>query len=183
MTTDVDHTFVYEYGAASSLGVGFSFNDVQGSWSEAGTASQSSTAQVTYPTYGNGQGVYYETEFVYGLFQDEDACSGWDAQPTGYAGGAITSVSDQAPGTVKAHCVVQQPNSTFTKTTTLAVEWTDGLNIAAALGIDLSTQTGYSSTASVVFRFHALRDLCGTDGLPGGSSPSQLVARNYIAGT
>lgn len=92
-------------------------------------------------------------------------------------------MSSQAPGTVKANCASFIPGSIFTKTTTLAVEWTDGLDIAATLGIDLSTQTGYSSTASAVFHFYDVRrDLCGTTGKPGGSA-GQLVARNYIAGT
>lgn len=89
VTTDVSHTFVYDYGASSSLGVGFSATDAVGSWSANGTASQSSSAQVQYPTYGNGQGVYYETEFVYGLFEylyagDGYPCYGYGAQVTGY---------------------------------------------------------------------------------------------------
>ncbi len=54
--------------------------------------------------------------------------------------------------------------------------WASGAKLGSSLGIDLSTQTGFASSASVKFEFPQTAALCGTKGYP-GASPGRLVAR------
>src|SRR6202041_489706 len=115
-----------------------------------GTASESSSTSESYPTRGPDY-VYYETEFVYASYEDE--CSQgntWLARPTGYAGGAQSQFVSAPPSS--PYCVSQEAGSTFTKDTTRSVTWTNGLSIPA-IGLSLSSQTGYASGASVSFHF------------------------------
>ena len=51
-----------------------------------------------------------------------------------------------------------------------------GVSITPNIGINVSSQRGYPTTASAKVTFTTARRLCGTRGLP-GSSPGLLVAQ------
>jgi hypothetical protein len=75
----------------------------------------------------------------------------------------------RAPRIPKAtYCVPQTVNSSFTKTTTAPFTFSGGVNISKLLGINLSAETGYSSTASSTPVFTTRTVDCGTHDYPGG---------------
>ncbi len=168
-TTGVKHTFSYSRGADSSLGVGVSATGAYGSFTGSGTISKSSSITMDYPEYGNHRGVYYKTEFSWGKYLMSCSMGGrgapvshhYEARARGYYGGAKTSTA-YIP-TAK-HCAYQQNGTKFTRTTSHAITWSDGADLAKVIGISLSAETGYSSDATVVYSFDANRYLCGTGG-------------------
>lgn len=103
---------------------------------------------------------------VYGLLLNK-------ARP--YSSVASTSYGSATAPTA-SYCASQVAGATITKQSTAALTWSNGLNIDYYLGIDLSTQTGYTSTAKLTFKFNAARRLCGTHDSPGGT-PRRLVAK------
>ncbi|MGW3289983.1 DNRLRE domain-containing protein [Streptomyces sp. NPDC001002] len=186
-TTGVKHTFSYSRGADSSLGVGVSATGAYGSFTGSGTISKSSSITMDYPEYGNHRGVYYKTEFSWGKYLMTCSMGGrgapvsqhYEARARGYYGGAKTSTA-YIP-TAK-HCAYQQKGTKFTRTTSHAITWSDGADLANVIGISLSTETGYSSDATVAYSFDANRYLCGTGGAPGGSHPYNFVATTTHTG-
>jgi len=113
----------------------------------------------------------YRTEFVYKLF--EITCGGgFQTNSTSYAGGATTAKTT-APKAV--FCVEQQAGTTFTKSHTSAFTFAGGVSITKAIGVNLSTQTGYDSNASLAYHFSKTHDVCGTNDYPGGT-PRRIVA-------
>jgi hypothetical protein len=172
-TGGVTQSFSYGRGQSSSLGVGLSQSGKYGTFSESGTASASSSTQEDYPTFGGNTSVRYETKFIYGEYGY--SCSHgylrYETRPTGYAGGA-TYVKTTAPSA--GYCVYQARGTTFTRSSSSAYTFTAGLNVSA-VGVNLSSETGYDSSATVRYHFSASHHLCGTGGYPGGT-PRRLVA-------
>jgi hypothetical protein len=169
----ITQSFIYHEGQSSTLGIGISDTNKYGSFDGNGTASESSTTSESYPTTGQ-DGWYYESEFVYSNYEDECTQGDrWMARVTGYAGGAQSQFASSAPST--PYCVKQEAGSTFTKDTTAAVTWTNGLTIPV-IGLSVSSQTGYSSGAAISFHYTATHRMCGAGGYP-GETPYQLVGR------
>ena len=165
----VKMSFNYASGQNSSLGVGFSATDGKGSWSQNGTMSvtESGTSGFT-PTKGKVTTVE-KTKFKYWKFEN---CLGFYAHVTGYAGGT-EGVHVGVPRAT--HCDSWSAGSKWTKSTTTAWKFSGGVGIAYYLGINLSSQTGYSTTASITWHFGHHTFLCGKNDDPGGS-PGIMVA-------
>jgi hypothetical protein len=105
-------------------------------------------------------------------------CTGsmkYQVRATSWVGGASTWVPPTAP--TANYCLSYAKGTTFTKDTTTAYNFSSGADLSGAIGIDLSARTGYSSSAKVKFVFGATRHLCGTNGYPGSTTPSRLVAK------
>jgi hypothetical protein len=172
----VSMTFTYGTGQSSSLGVAIK-GTVQGStWQASGTHSMSSTTSIGFPTRsGAGSGNHFRTEFVYGLYAVQ--CAGQQTQATNFAGGATVAASTIPNAT---NCVTFQAGSSFHKTTTSAFNYTGGVEISGDIGIDLSAQTGYSTTAELTYTFSQTRNLCGENAPPASNNPApkRIVAGN-----
>ncbi len=179
-TTGVSGLFTYQNGASSSLGVGVSATGGFGSFSSSGTSSQSSSASITFPTVTSNQGRYFDTQFVHGLYEVHPcaptscpAILNYETRVSSFAGGSQVRSASAPTANL---CVSFAAGSSFTKNTSTAVAWSNGLSMAPAIGLNLSSQTGYSTSASVAFSFSSARRLCGTNDYPGGT-PRQLVAK------
>ncbi|MEU7305191.1 hypothetical protein [Streptomyces sp. NPDC007206] len=191
-TTKVSHTLTYAKGTTSSLGVGVSGSGTFGSWQSGGTTSKSTTITNSYPTYGDHHGVYYKTQFDYAKYrvdcvsygvtpQDTQHRTHYEVRPTSYFGGATTT-SAAIPKTMSGTCAKYVNGSHFQRTTTSAVSWANGASLAGDAGVDFSSETGYSNTATVDYSFHATHYLCGTAGSVGGSHPHRFVATGTSSG-
>jgi hypothetical protein len=76
-------------------------------------------------------------------------------------------------------CVPFGPRVHFNKTSNTAYNFTTGYEVRAAIGIDLSTQTGYSTTARLHYfnrSSSVTRQLCGNTDFPSGNT-SFVVAK------
>lgn len=176
-TSGFSASFAYSTSATSSLGVGYSLTGAYGSFSQSGTTSNSSTASVGFGALNTSGGRGYSTQFRYGRYYGT-GCSPsnvfyYQARSTGFVSGASTaSLTVPSAG----YCTSYGAGSSFTKSTTNAVTWSDGVNITSVIGVNLSAKTGYSTTAKASFSFSSARRLCGTSDYPGGS-PSRFVVK------
>ena len=91
-----------------------------------------------------------------------------------WSGGSSTYAPSTSPSA--PYCVSNTANTTFTKSTTTADNFSTGADTSGSIGIDLSSRTGYTSALKLVFKFTSTRQPCGTNDFPGGSNPKRLVA-------
>jgi hypothetical protein len=164
----VKASFNYSNGQSSSLGVGF--DPPSGGWSQSGTSSVTEGSTEGFP---GQQGQHTTLDKTYFKYEKYITCLGFLAKATEYAGGEKIG-SEGAPGAKK--CVPQPKGSTFSRTTSRASAFSTGVGIASALGINLSSQTGWDSQGSLSFSFPTRAFLCGKNDDPGGRAPGVIVA-------
>lgn len=172
--------FSYTSGADSSLGVGVSMNGSYGSFRTGGTVTRESTASETFPTAYGAKRRYYDTWFRYGKYRTS-CTSGivgpvfpYSVRAAYWTGG--TDVRDLSSSPSAHYCVSFRQGSTFTKDDSNAVTWSNGADLSGAIGIDLSTRTGYRTNARLHYTFNKTRALCGTQDYP-ARTPSRIVVR------
>ena len=162
--------FTYGKGASSSLGVGVSSTEV-GGFSASGTKSVSTSGTETFPIASGVVNRAYSTDFDFREY--EIACYGstsFSAQPVSWYGGTVVTSSTQPSA---GHCVPQLAGSTFNADTTKASTFSAGVSIASKIGINLSADTGYTTTAGLFFSFVSQgHPLCGVNGFPGSTNPA-----------
>jgi hypothetical protein len=93
-----------------------------------------------------------------------------------FAGGDYSYNAASMPATNKSYCVRQTKGSWFEKSSTAATSWSNGVSASAVIGINLKSQTGFSSSVKVKYTYTGTAALCGASGKPGGS-PGYLFAR------
>jgi hypothetical protein len=179
--TGVWSDFNYTAGANSSLGVGVSASGAYGSWSSGGTASVSSQGSIDFPRQGRYTYKRMRTQFIYARFLNECSYSSgyvyqrtYQVRPVSWAGGSQVVESGYMPAS--NYCSSYAAGSKFSKTSTAAITWSDGAALGSSIGVNLSAQTGYSSSARAYFDFVSTRKLCGSHGYPGGT-PVFLTVR------
>lgn len=162
--------FTYVSGSSSALGVGYSASGSFGSFSQTGEASMSSTAGITWPQVGTNTKKVYQTTWQYKQFKLWDwdywgtACyySGYEARPTAWWGGAASYNAASAPAA--NYCATIQSGVELWKDRRTAVTFTNGLDLnIGALGIYLSTRTGFNTTTKIWFKFVAAGQMCGSN--------------------
>lgn len=174
--TGVTADLAYNNGASSSLGMGVSTSGKYGSFSASGTRSVASNGSVDFPTNTGFQHDY--TQFRYGKYGYScDSSPGfrkYNVQARYWVGGATTYAPSLSP--TANYCMPYQAGAKATQETSTAYEFSTGADISGAIGIDLSSRSGYSKAVKTVFTFKSTRKLCGTNGYP-GQSPKRLVAK------
>lgn len=182
----VTHDFQFSSGATMTVGVGYSATSQDAGFSQAGTSTRGTSATVDYPTHtGTNNHRIFRTYYKYSTFRERcqtSATSGWywannwETRPTTWAAGAPYGTSASAPSTPSAYCTGYTPGTSHVQETTAAASWSTGVDVSYYIGINLSSQSGWTAYVKNTFTFNATRDLCGTNGTPGGS-PKRLVVR------
>lgn len=176
--TAVTGDFRYTSGADSELGIGVSATGKYGSFSAGGTQSQGWDIGLGYPTNAGQGGWLYRTRFHYKLLRYNHCYKGgclvtYKAEPTALAGGeSIPSV--QNPGGMD-NCNPYPDGADVDINYSRAITWTNGVNTGGAIGIDLSSRTGYTSGAHLTIHFNSNRRLCGRNDI--SLNPYILMAR------
>lgn len=174
--------FTYTSGASSQLGVGFSTSGVYGSFSSSGTISRSSTDQVEYSAGTGGRA--YKTYFKYGKYSQwcypiynpsQKSVYAYKVHASGFAGGGYVA-SASVPSA--SHCVPLGNGLSYSKTNTASTTFSSGASLSSTIGINLSSKTGYTSSAWVKYKntSGSSRNLCGVYDVPGGS-PGWIVLK------
>jgi hypothetical protein len=194
-------TFEYTEGSShaqdSAMGAGISGYGFNAGYTSAGThASTATNAEGYAPEHGN---TWFRTLFKTGQFRG--MCIGiagtnvhrvrqhgqcprkvgrapvhkclWMIHSQGWFGGQSTLHPKKAPHTSRKFCAPHDPGDKFDGDHGSAVEWSQGFELGAALGIkgaslkasfNGSAHTGYDANAVMSFRFHHKGLLCGTNG-------------------
>jgi hypothetical protein len=171
--------FQYESGGSSTLGVGYSATGRYGSWEQSGKYTWSNTLTVDWPTKLQNTRYVFMTQFNYKKFEvvcsvDPSGYYVWyETRPTrfdGGAGGYHAASSPYAP-----HCNYYVKGATATKSSGTAIEFTNGLDISGAIGINLSTQSGFSTKVRIAWKFVNAGWLCGSN--TSAPTAARIVAR------
>lgn len=163
-------SFTYSSGASSTIGVGFSYSGSKGSYSQSGTTSASSNASVGFGTRTGGYS--YATYFKFGKYGDYcypvggkkniDSYYAFKVRPSSYAGGGTVNNST-TPSATK--CTdFGGGGLTISRSSNSANTWSSGASLDAAIGINLSSKTGYTSTAKLSYKNNgSTKKICGTN--------------------
>ncbi|HEY1619088.1 MAG TPA: hypothetical protein VGG25_15815 [Streptosporangiaceae bacterium] len=205
-------SFKYAQGSshtqASSLGVAISGHGFDAGYTSSGSSSSSATASVGFGRQNKNS--LFLTQFKTGQFRgmcyndhagtphlhQAGQCpkrfdSGyvhkclWMIRSMGWFGGAKVEHPSSSPRTPRGDCALQDKNTNFQTDRGVAIKWTRGWDLGAALGIkgvnlkadyNGSAQTGYDSDAFMNFNFAQRGYLCGTNASP--STAAVLVQRD-----
>jgi hypothetical protein len=165
------------------LGVGVSASGKKGTFKVSGTVSQSINDVDDFASAKGAQNRSYYTQFDWRRYRH--ICN---------AGGRVRTISVSAragvwdggaghreSSTIKAgYCVIQEAGSSFIQRSTKASRLSTAVSTSAVLGINLSAQTGYSTTAELVYRMHSKgHPVCGEHGKP-ATTPGRLQVHSSV---
>lgn len=169
-------TFNLKNTATTTMGAGVSDTSEFGGFSASGTTTQSSSASLTWEKLPGAGNNYFQATSLW--YDQKILCSNPLGLETSWT---LTenslNTADGTPGAepVSAgHCSLMSPNSTNTYTKGSQETFKAGANLQAeGFNINLSTQDGWSSTASITFVAGAVAlPLCGVNNVPNGTDPS-----------
>jgi len=165
-------SFTYGSGQESSLGVAIANSD--GTWSAKGTVDRSSTDTQGWTTQNDS--TFFKTEFRFGDFHEP--CAPNRVRARFWMAGASHTSGSNGEFTVTNpadNCVHEDAGAPFTKKHESQYNYGGGVGIQTDIGIDLSVQTGWSTSDSlkmVAPSTTAVR-LCGLSGPP-ANGPKKL---------
>jgi hypothetical protein len=170
----------YSNGSSSSLGVGFSDTGAYGSFSASGTMGQSSSSTVAFGSWNhNDIATQIMSGWDYGDFFFECSTptggySSWvEERPMHFDGGNYTYSTGEWSG--YPYCTPYSNGDSYDRSTNKNTTWTDGVDIGSVIGINLSSQTGWTSSINVNYYFTGNSNLCGNDNTP----PSSHLMAQY----
>ena len=163
--------FAYTGGSTSTLGVATSTSGAFGTFSLGGTKSQSSSAAVSYPVVNAGSSKIWQTNWNYANFKT--TCNGvsfstgaysysWnEVRSVGWAGGNPGYTPAAPPAATFCHDYLA--GGGLTRNSSKATTLSNGVNLSV-IGINVSSQTGFSTSASTTYTMVRNGKLCGTNG-------------------
>lgn len=180
-TSGKNMKFTYSGSASSTLGVGISASGKYGSFSSSGTVTRSRSTTTTWPWYTSATSRHLDTYFSYGKYCTTTRSPGpsfsWSVRPIKHEGGT-NHRSVSVPTTSSSYCVpYRSAGSGGEKASTKTITWSNGAKLSGKIGIDLSSQTGYTTNSKIEYEFKTAGRLCGTHDKPNGS-PKRLVMRS-----
>jgi hypothetical protein len=176
-----DTTEQFTYGASqnSDLGVGISTGGAYGTFSGSGTTSVSASATQTFARIDGTAHNAFRTLFDYRKYGVNCGVARVAVEAVSWSGGGnVPLVATPAAGL----CVPLLSGQTWTESTTKASTVSAGADLTSAIGISLSSTTGYARTASITYvATHYGRPLCGTNQYP-GNAPGMLTVHSSNLG-
>jgi hypothetical protein len=172
--------FQYYSNAHSTMGVGVSATGRYGSFQASGTSTKTSSSGIDFPTTYGARSRYHRTKYQFAKYMT--ACSSpKTGQIVRYSVRAykfVSGASEVAVAAVSArYCAPFLAHSGYNADRTRSITWTNGADMSAGIGIDLSAQTGYGSAARIQWRFPHRAYLCGTADYPGEGAFRMLRAK------
>lgn len=176
--SSVTTSFTYGVGQSSTLGVAVSTTGSASGYSASGTAGISKTSSgsgtSTFAPFSGAVNRSFRTNFDYRKYLTQCTSSGYyTVKPVSWYGGAGSySIGDIAMG----YCVGYEAYSTFKLNTTTASTITSGVSLSSVIGINLTSRTGYSSTAALTYYMGSTgHPVCGKNNYPFSGSGLDMV--------
>jgi hypothetical protein len=157
--------FTYSVGAQSTLGVGVSVSGSGGSFSQSGKVTVASTGSVNFAEVPQNQRRVQETQWRYGKWDVScPLAPRYEARPHSWIGGSTyyNAAATPAAPYCTPYLVGDRPSIDQHR----AIEWSNGVKISALIGVDLSSTTGFTTSAGQKWTFKANGKLCGTNDYP-----------------
>jgi hypothetical protein len=172
--------FTYSQGASTTIGVAVSATGTYGSFSASGSGTTTAGASQGFPATDGYK--ILSTKFRFGKWKLE--CSGYPhgdflqyrSGVKNFEGGSLIRSVSSPPSTPAAYCIPQAKGADWMKDETTAYESSGGAQVSSAIGINLSSRTGYSTKASLLYVWKKAGKLCGTNATPVNGA-KRLVAK------
>ena len=125
---------------------------------------------MTFPTTGTLTARHHNTRFRYARYRIYCTDGNWysidyEARPYQFVGGANSI--DPGSGPPGNYCTEYEGGSGYVRDDTKAVTWSTGVKMGVTeIGINLSAQTGFTTTAKVSYTFQSDAQLCGDTDYP-----------------
>jgi hypothetical protein len=185
-TSGISSYFSLKNGADTKLGVASSANGKYGSFSQSGTSTISIEDTFTWGKKSLTAGRQFVTDFTYAKFSNwcypvgtglsSDDVYSYSVRPISWDGGG-TYAAATIPSVGTGNCRPFGDGTYQERKTTTATTASSGVKISSIVGIDLTSQVGYSSDA--VARIYndsgVQKRICGTNGVP--TSPGRFLAQ------
>jgi len=190
-STEANNYAQYTYKALTSqtTGVGISYTSDNGGFSASGSTTYSAGTDLNFQQMTR-PGSY---DMVANTTWDDEqlVCSSPTGDPTGFytEWAAVFNAIDSDGGTpnvadVTANdCTPAAPGSSQTYNYSQQDTWDTGVNIGSEIGIDLSSQDGYTADSSLTYTVgdsETNAAVCGVDGPAGGTGLLGSTAPGYI---
>jgi hypothetical protein len=184
----VTQRWSYAKGSTTELGVVTSLSSKAGSWKKTTAQAKSINASVSFKREWKPDGYYFGSYFAHGLFVyyycDGVACGPieYRIKPYAWERGADVHTGVPRPNPPSKYCTPYAAGSSDSSEGSKAITWINGVSVGAELkdvigaSAELSSQTGFTSTAQNLVEFTKAGKLCGVSG-PLSSNPRYLVAK------
>lgn len=166
----------YEYSgtADSSLGVGVSSSGRYGTFEAGGSITRERAFGIGWGEWSAPKRRYLDTKFSYGKYCTTTRNPGPGPTYTFYAkaiqhrGGARHRVVDNYPSNL-THCNPWSAGTYGSKSNSNATTWSSGAKTSGAIGINLSSRTGFRTDSELHWKFDTRGRLCGRSDVPAGN--------------
>lgn len=172
----------FQASATSSLGVAETSSAKDTTFSQTATSLVSSNTEIPFATQSGVKGVAFQTGFEFDKFFVSCVYGGnpypsthYEVRSVGHDGGAR-----YLPVTNKgfANCTYYYNGTPFRKSSTYARMWTGGVSSGGIVGFNLTSQTGFSSTATLQYTKHGYTmAVCGETNYPGRANAGYISAK------
>jgi hypothetical protein len=159
--------FFYSAGATSTQGVGVSASGDFGTFSASGTSGIGSSASIDFATQPQFALWIQQTLFQYARFRVDcmnPPALWYEARPYQWVGGSTGYTAASAPAA--NFCTPYNPNDSPSIDQHTSITFSNGVAMSGPIGIDLSNQTGFTTTARLSFFYVNPGWLCGTNDYP-----------------
>jgi hypothetical protein len=185
-TTGIASYFSLKAGVDTTLGIGVSVSGKYGSYKQSGTSKVEINDTYTWGKKSLSGGRQFKTDFTYAKYSNwcyplaggasQKSIYSYSVRPIKWEGGGFYG-TETAPAIGSGNCRPFADNSTQQRTTSTATTTSRGVKLTKFVGLDLSSQVGYSAGAVArIYNTSAVeKSICGTNGVP--TSPGRYLAR------
>jgi hypothetical protein len=178
--------FSLRAGVDTTLGIGVSVSGKYGSYKQSGTSKVDVGDTFTWGKKALSGGRQFKTDFTYAKYShwcypisggsSQKTYYSYSVRPIKWEGGGFYG-TEAAPAVGSGNCRPFAPNSMQQRTTSTATTTSRGVQLTKFVGLDLSSQVGYSTGAVArIYNTTAVqKSICGTNGVP--TSPGRYLAR------
>ncbi|MCT9872091.1 hypothetical protein N7568_22200 [Paenarthrobacter aurescens] len=173
-------------GASSTIGIGASPSGSFGSFTASGERTVGVSSENNYGNVNQGHKKIYQTQFVFakyhvrcltnpttGVWTDK-----YEVRPESHFGGTRTVDTSITPA--KNYCSEIAAESSITRTDNNAITWSVGAATQSDIGVNLSSKTGYSTSASLTYSSLDRRQYCGSNAGPGQANPGHIMLGDFV---
>jgi len=185
-TGGISSYFSLHAGVDTTLGIGVSVSGKYGSYKQSGTSKVDIGDTFTWGKKALSGGRQFKTDFTYAKYSNwcypisggasQKSIYSYSVRPVKWEGGGFYG-TEAAPAVGSGNCRPFAPNSMQQRTTSTATATSRGVELTKFVGLNLSSQVGYSAGAVArIYNTTAVqKSLCGTNGVP--TSPGRYLAR------
>jgi hypothetical protein len=172
---DVNYSqYTYTSEADQTTGVGISLNAANTGFSVNGTTTHTSGVTIPFPQINGSSNNYFTVNSTWD--NDTLAClvTGFSWTEWYYA---LNSVNTErgTPGTpavAAGYCSTEAGGVAISYTTTTQSEWSTGASVSSYIGINLSSQDGWTGSSALTYDLKGQAPICGVDNYPNANNPS-----------